>query len=76
LIQRARLALGITDRPELILYARRCLYRRRQGTLLVTEVFLPSVLELVLQDKKQNKAQNKEHQEAQNNATTTITNRS
>ena len=31
---------------ERILYARRCLYRRRQGTLLVTEVFLPSVLDL------------------------------
>ena len=27
-------------------YARRCLYRRRQGTLLVTEVFLPAVLSL------------------------------
>ncbi len=30
-----------------ILYARRCLYRRRQGSLLVTEVFLPTVLELI-----------------------------
>lgn len=27
-------------------YARRCLYRRRQGLLLVTEVFLPAVLNL------------------------------
>ncbi|HEY4541174.1 MAG TPA: chorismate lyase [Noviherbaspirillum sp.] len=27
-------------------YARRCLYRRRQGLLLVTELFLPAVLEL------------------------------
>jgi chorismate--pyruvate lyase len=27
-------------------YARRCLYRRRQGLLLVTEVFLPAVLKL------------------------------
>ncbi len=27
-----------------VYYARRCLYRRRQGTLLVTEVFLPPVL--------------------------------
>jgi len=28
-------------------YARRCVYRRRQGLLLVTEVFLPAVLDLV-----------------------------
>ncbi|MFC0167037.1 chorismate--pyruvate lyase family protein [Pseudoduganella danionis] len=54
---RARKALGL-DGPdvaaaagadELILYARRCLYRRRQGSLLVTEVFLPSVLALLPQ---------------------------
>ena len=46
LMRRARLALG--DAPEhAILYARRCLYRRHRGTLLVTEVFLPSVLALV-----------------------------
>jgi chorismate--pyruvate lyase len=54
LIQRAlsalgTAALGIAGRPEQILYARRCLYRRHQGTLLVTEVFLPSVLDLKLQ---------------------------
>jgi chorismate--pyruvate lyase len=48
LTQRARAALGITGQPEQILYARRCLYRRHQGTLLVTEVFLPSVLDLKL----------------------------
>jgi chorismate--pyruvate lyase len=29
-----------------IYFARRCVYRRRQGLLLVTEVFLPSVLDL------------------------------
>ena len=49
LAQRARAALGLNGLSgprELILYARRCLYQRRQGTLLVTEVFLPSVLEL------------------------------
>jgi len=50
LAQRARAALvesgaAAVDAP--ILYARRCLYRRRQGTLLVTEVFLPAVLELI-----------------------------
>ena len=28
------------------LFARRCLYRRRRGVLLVTELFLPSILEL------------------------------
>ncbi|MYM68973.1 chorismate lyase [Pseudoduganella sp. FT55W] len=47
---RARAALianGVPAPDTRILYARRCLYRRRQGTLLVTEVFLPSVLELI-----------------------------
>lgn len=44
LMQRASAALGVAqDTP---LFARRCLYRRRQGTLLVTEVFLPTVLTL------------------------------
>jgi len=54
LARRAAAALGLEDEDQLrearpqerILYARRCLYRRRQGTLLVTEVFLPSVLDL------------------------------
>lgn len=52
LAQRARKALVLDDcagADELILYARRCLYRRRQGSLLVTEVFLPSVLALLPQ---------------------------
>jgi chorismate--pyruvate lyase len=44
LMQRARAALGGAE--DTILFARRCLYRRHRGTLLVTEVFLPSVLEL------------------------------
>jgi chorismate--pyruvate lyase len=52
LAQRARQALQPEHGPdgpnELLLYARRCLYRRRRGTLLVTEVFLPSVLDLIL----------------------------
>ncbi len=44
LMQRASAALGLDqDTP---LFARRCLYRRRQGTLLVTEVFLPPVMTL------------------------------
>jgi chorismate--pyruvate lyase len=45
---RAALALNGLAVPQAhILYARRCHYQRRQGTLLVTEVFLPSVLELI-----------------------------
>jgi chorismate--pyruvate lyase len=44
LMQRACAALGVVDAP--VLYARRCLYRRRRGLLLVTEVFLPPVLAL------------------------------
>ncbi|MES2300244.1 MAG: chorismate lyase [Pseudomonadota bacterium] len=44
LLARARAVLGASTAS--VLYARRCLYRRRQGTLLVTEVFLPAVLDL------------------------------
>ncbi len=44
LMERASAALGAAAAP--VLYARRCLYRRRRGTLLVTEVFLPPVLAL------------------------------
>lgn len=51
LARRARLALGLEGPDALLLYARRCLYRRRRGTLLVTEVFLPSVLDLILTNK-------------------------
>jgi chorismate--pyruvate lyase len=49
LLARVHAALGGADRPfeaGAIHYARRCVYRRRQGLLLVTEVFLPAVLEL------------------------------
>lgn len=42
---RANAALGGTLRDK-VYYARRCVYRRHQGLLLVTEVFLPSVLAL------------------------------
>jgi chorismate--pyruvate lyase len=45
LVRRAHAALGGAD--DTIYYARRCLYRRHQGTLLVTEVFLPSVINLI-----------------------------
>lgn len=46
LMQRARAALGGEPGAAAVYYARRCLYRRRQGLLLVTEVFLPAVLGL------------------------------
>jgi chorismate lyase len=45
LLQRAQAALG-GGLPDTIYHARRCVYRRHQGLLLVTEVFLPSVLTL------------------------------
>lgn len=45
LAQRAAAAVGGAGAP--VYYARRCLYRRHQGTLLVTEVFLPEVLDLI-----------------------------
>jgi chorismate--pyruvate lyase len=44
LMQRACAALGCDGHT--VLYARRCLYRRKRGTLLVTEVFLPRVASL------------------------------
>ncbi len=45
LLRRAALALpGLPQ--QALYYARRCLYRRHHGTLLVTEVFLPAVLDL------------------------------
>ena len=46
LAQRVLAALGQAGGEDQILYARRCLYKRHQGLLLVTEVFLPTVLEL------------------------------
>ena len=44
LMERVHAALGGAE--DSLYYARRCVYRRRQGLLLVTEVFLPSVLDL------------------------------
>nr|WP_269143432.1 chorismate lyase [Massilia phyllostachyos] len=44
LFARVRAAIGGTD--DTLYYARRCVYRRHQGLLLVTEVFLPAVLNL------------------------------
>lgn len=45
LARRALVAIG-GKAISFPLFARRCLYRRRKGQLLVTELFLPSVLEL------------------------------
>lgn len=42
LVRRAAAALGITGFSQ-PLFARRCLFRRHRGTLLVTEVFLPAL---------------------------------
>jgi chorismate--pyruvate lyase len=44
LAQRAAKALGAA--ASQVLYARRCLYTRKRGLLLVTEVFLPAVASL------------------------------
>ncbi len=47
LLARVHAALG-GDIPAIdACFARRCVYRRRHGLLLVTEVFLPAVLDLV-----------------------------
>jgi chorismate--pyruvate lyase len=50
LMRRARVALALAPdgSEEQSLCARRCLYRRRDGLLLVTEVFLQAVLALVV----------------------------
>jgi chorismate--pyruvate lyase len=42
LVERACAALGVA-RLDCPLYARRCVYQRKQGRLLVTEVFLPAI---------------------------------
>lgn len=44
---RARMVVGNSPLPG-PLYARRCQFRRRNGVLLVTEVFLPAVADLTL----------------------------
>ena len=50
LLQRAHAAAGI-DAADGALFARRCLYRRKGGLLLVTEVFLPRIAMLNLPEK-------------------------
>ena len=46
LLARVHAALGREAPARDTYFARRCVYRRRQGLLLVTEVFLPEVLDL------------------------------
>jgi chorismate--pyruvate lyase len=50
LLARVRSALGHVD--EHVFHARRCVYRRHQGLLMVTEVFLPTVLHLAGNNKE------------------------
>jgi len=45
LVRRAIAAVSLPDRGAM-LHARRCLYRRRRGLLLVTELFLPAIAQL------------------------------
>jgi chorismate lyase len=45
LARRACAAIG-ADQTELPIFARRCLYQRRHGVLLVTELFLPAIADL------------------------------
>lgn len=46
LLARVHAALGRDGPADATYFARRCVYRRRQGLLLVTEIFLPEVLDL------------------------------
>ena len=51
LLARLRAALG-KDLDKYVFHARRCVYRRHQGLLMVTEVFLPAVLNLAGNNKE------------------------
>ena len=44
--------VGADDLDDHIFHARRCVYRRHQGLLMVTEVFLPAVLNLTGNNKE------------------------
>ena len=46
LIRRLEATLG--PQPDNTFFARRCLYRRRRGLLLVSEIFLPDIVALAL----------------------------
>jgi chorismate--pyruvate lyase len=57
LLARVHAALAREGRglgSDTVYYARRCVYRRRQGLLLVTEVFLPAVLNLAATEPNMN----------------------
>ena len=47
MVQRLEQTLGRQSTSTL--FARRCIYRRRQGVLLVSEIFLPNIVALALQ---------------------------
>ena len=52
LLARVRAGLAAVDLNEHVFHARRCVYRRHQGLLMVTEVFLPAVLNLAGNNKE------------------------
>lgn len=51
LVARARAAVG-ADWGGASLYARRCLFRRKNGLLLVTEIFLPAIAQVGTTEKR------------------------
>lgn len=52
LLARVRAGLAEVDLNDHVFHARRCVYRRHQGLLMVTEVFLPAVLDLAANNKE------------------------
>jgi chorismate--pyruvate lyase len=52
LLARVRAGVGAGDLNDHVFHARRCVYRRHQGLLMVTEVFLPAVLNLAGNNKE------------------------
>ena len=44
-----RLVSTLGMQPDVTLFARRCVYRRKRGLLLVSEIFLPAIVALALQ---------------------------
>jgi chorismate--pyruvate lyase len=65
LLARMHAALGADpgqERKNGVYFARRCVYRRHQGLLLVTEVFLPAVLNLTATATNQGASLHNEHE--------------
>jgi chorismate--pyruvate lyase len=52
LLARVRAGVEAYDLNDHVFHARRCVYRRHQGLLMVTEVFLPAVLNLAGNNKE------------------------